>query len=115
MRKGIILVFILAVPVHAKQIVFDIPDKEITIVEHDVINAEAWLRMAWQNKVRSCTTRIIRDEMKKSIDNKETIPAGEDAITDKFISRPDYESRQQRDTREAAEARAKREAVAASR
>jgi len=84
----------------AKQIIVDIPDRNIKIVEHDVIDFEQWIKDAANNKVSKCAERLVKEETEFSIKNNESIPAGIDAIIDKAFARPDYKSRKQRDEEE---------------
>ncbi len=84
---------------YAKQITLNIPDDEIKIVENDVLDAENWLTTAWKMKVAGCRQRMIKQEIDQSIKNQEPIPAGEDAILEKALKRPGYESRKQREKR----------------
>lgn len=85
---------------HARQITLDIPDEEIAIVENDVLDAEQWIKEAWNGKVNRCKERLIKSEIKKSVENNESLPAGEEAIVNKAFTRPDYKNRKQRDEEE---------------
>lgn len=90
--------FSLSMNVHAKTITLTIPDDEIRIVENDVPNAEQWLIEAWNGKVANCKSRIIKEEINRSVLSNESIPAGEEAIVNKHFNRPDYKNRKDRDT-----------------
>lgn len=87
-----------------RTITLDIPDGDIKIVEHDVISAEDWIRNAWAGKLNNCKKRIAQEEIKKSVDASEALPAGQDAIIQKFMSRPEYKNRVERDAQEKANA-----------
>lgn len=86
--------------IQAKSVTFNIPDEEVKIVENDVLDAEEWLRNAWQGKLNKCKERLIKAEVDRSIKDGESIPAGESEIIDKAFKRPDYKSRKQRDALE---------------
>lgn len=81
----------------SKEIRWTIPDSEVAIVENDVIDAEQWIKEAWAGKVSKCKSRIIKAETAISIKGNETLPAGEDAIVNKYFSRPDYKKRKDRE------------------
>lgn len=85
--------------VEAKIIQLNIEDDDIKIVEHDVIDAEEWLLAAWKGKVSKCRERLIKKEVEESVQSQEPLPAGEDAILEKALKRPGYESRRQREDR----------------
>jgi hypothetical protein len=84
----------------AQVITLDIPDEEIRIVEDSVVNAEQWIRGAWEGKVNKCRERIVEKEVDLSIKSAEVVPAGEAAIVDKYLTRPDYKTRAVRDAEE---------------
>jgi hypothetical protein len=81
----------------AKEITLVIPDDEILIVENDVPDAVQWIKSAWVGKVANCKSRIVQAEVKLSIQSGEKLPVGEDAIALKYLQRPDYKSRAERD------------------
>jgi hypothetical protein len=97
MKKLLFLSILLTVPAEARQIVLDISDRDIAIVENYVLDAEQWIKEAWAGQVNKRSSQMIDEEIRKSIENQEAIPAGEAAIIDKALSRPDYKSRQQRE------------------
>ncbi len=101
MRRLAYLLIFLPIPLGAQQIVLDIPDSDIKIVEHDVPSAEEWIRAAWAGKLSNCRKRMVQDEIKKSITAGNSLPAGESAIIQQYMSRTDYQSRSQRDAKEA--------------
>lgn len=86
--------------IEARQIIIDIPDREITIVENDVIDAEKWLRDAWAGKVNKSKSRLIDGEIKRSIQEMTSIPTTEDGIIDKALQRPDFKLRKDRENLE---------------
>ena len=83
----------------AKRIVLEIPDEEIAIVEHDVYDAETWIKSAWEGKVSKCKERLIKQEIKTAVEKGESVPAGQDNIIKKAFSRPEYESRKKYEER----------------
>ena len=83
--------------IFAKSMTLDIPDREIKIVENDVVDAEQWIRAAWAGKVNKCRERLIKTEIDLSVKEQKAIPAGEDAIVDQHFSRPQYKNRKERD------------------
>lgn len=91
------LFYALVLNAEAKNITLSIPDKDIAIVENDVIDAEQWIKDAWKGKVEKCKERMVGAEIKRSVAENQPIPAGSDAIVDKAFARPDYKSRKQRD------------------
>lgn len=94
MKKFIfIAIFFIVGNLHARQVVLDIPDTDIKIVEHDVPDAEEWLKNAWAGKLFRCKERLAKQEVDRSLKNAETIPAGLDAVVQKAFLRPDYKSR----------------------
>lgn len=98
MRKLIIfcLAFIVS-QLHAVKITLDIPADEIAVVQNDVVDAEDWIRAAWKGKVEKCSSRIVDAETKLSIERSESIPAGQQAIVEKYLSRPGYKNRKERE------------------
>jgi len=88
---------LLASPLHARQVVLDIPDNDIKIVENDVIDAEQWIKDAWAGKLAKCKSRIIKVEVDRSVQANETLPAGDAAIIQKAFSRTDFKPRKLRD------------------
>lgn len=101
-----LLVFLpLASPAFSKQIVLTIPDKDIAIVENDVVDAEQWIKDAWAGKLNKCRERMIRNEVETSLSAGETIPASKDAILNKAMNRPGFKNRKQRDAEDAARER----------
>jgi hypothetical protein len=95
--RFIILILLFSASAEARQIILDIPDRDIAIAENDVIDAEEWIRGAWDGKLNKCKERMKNAEIKKSIDSQEGIPAGLEAIIDKHLARPGYQSRKTRD------------------
>lgn len=82
---------------YAKKITLDIPDKDIQVVENDVMDAEEWIRNAWNGKLNKCKERLIKQEVDTSIKNGEVIPSNENEIIDKALSRPNYKNRKERE------------------
>ncbi|HUV26993.1 MAG TPA: hypothetical protein VMW34_06470 [Anaerolineales bacterium] len=74
-----------------------IDDSEIKIVENDVIDAFEWLEGAWNGKVSSCESRIIDQEVIKSIENGEQIPILKEDIVQKYFDRPGYKNRKDKE------------------
>lgn len=102
MRYYFTLILLLAPSVScAKQIVLDPKDQDIAIVENDVIDADEWVRTMWAGKLARCKERIIQAEIKKSIEEGSPIPSTEDEIIKKYLSRPEYKNRKDRDAQEA--------------
>jgi len=97
MRKLFFIFFFLPSVLYAKQVAFDIPDNDIKIVENDVFDAIEWLENAWKGKVESCGDRIVKEELNLSITNNESLPAGKDAIIEKYFNRPGYKSRKEKE------------------
>lgn len=102
MKRLLITSLLLTSPfiVNAKVITLNIPDSDIAIVENDVENAEEWIRAAWAGKVNKCKERIVKAEIQLSISKGEALPAGETAIVQKYLTRPDYKNRVERDAAE---------------
>ena len=94
--KKILFVLIFAPSISfARQVTIEIPDSEIAIVEDSVIDAVKWLESAWKGKVENCKDRIVNKEVELSIKGNESLPAGKDAIINKYLTRPDYKSRKE--------------------
>lgn len=102
MKKLLFLSLLISPSVFAKQIILDIPDKDIKIVETDIPDAEEWVRSLWSNKLKNCSSRIIESETKRSRIEVQSIPAGDAAIIDKAFARPDYKSRKEQEINDAA-------------
>ena len=94
MKKFIILILFCS-PVQAKVITLDIPDTDIAIIEHDVVDAEQWIKDAVAGKLAKCKERLLKKEIETSVKNGETLPAGEVAIIQKAFDRPEYKSRKE--------------------
>lgn len=95
------VVFLSGQKSYAKKIILDIPDDEIKIVEHDVVDAEQWIKGAWAGKVNNCKGRLAKEERERSIkEGAQMIPASDDGLVQKAMARPDLESRKERDLRE---------------
>lgn len=77
----------------ARQIVLDIPDNDLAIVEHDVIDAETWIKAAWDGKLNASKKRIKKETIDDVVKNGGSLPAGDNAIIQQFMSKPDYKSR----------------------
>jgi hypothetical protein len=95
--KKILVALLFVSPLQAKTITLEIPDQDIKIVENDVIDAEQWIREAWAGKLNKCKERLLNQEIKRSVDVGESLPAGDTAIIQKAFNRTDYESRKARD------------------
>lgn len=83
----------------AKTITIEIPDQDIAIIESIVPDTEEWIQNAVDGKLNACRKRIIKREIGLSVKKKETLPAGEDAIIQKYLNRPDGDKRGFRDQR----------------
>lgn len=101
MLKKLLLILspclLLSMVVKAKTVTLNLPDDEVAIVENDVPDAVQWIKDAWAGKVNNCKGRMVKEEIDLSVKNGEAIPAGEDAIIQKHMSRPGYKNRKQRD------------------
>jgi hypothetical protein len=97
MKKLLVLVIFCAVNVQARTITLEIPDNDIKIVENDVLDAEQWIKDAWLGKLNSCKQRIVKQEIDRSVQARESIPAGETAIVNKAFNRTDYKNRKARE------------------
>ncbi len=100
MKKLLFLCLLITIQVEAKTITLTIPDSDIKVVEHDVLDAEQWIRDAWAGKLNKCKQRLINQEIEKSMNESSALPAGEAAVIQKALNRPGYENRKQRDARE---------------
>lgn len=108
MKKTIFILFLFfAVDVHARQIILEVPDSDIKIVEHDILDAETWIREMWENKVGKCKKRLVQQEVERSVKEADSLPAGEDAIVEKAFERKDYMSRKDAEEKDAKEKEAK--------
>lgn len=106
MEKLIILILLtlsMTGAANAKVITLNIPDRDISIVENDVVDAEQWIREAWANKLIRCKQRLAEAEIVRSRKESQPIPAGDDAIIQKAFDRPDYKSRKEREAEREAE------------
>lgn len=74
-----------------------VPDSEVDIVQTDVISAQQWLLNAWKGKVARSRERIIRREVDKSLSEGTAIPDTEEGIIDKYLERPDYQTREEKE------------------
>lgn len=97
MKKLLVLILFCAVNVQARTVTLEIPDNDIKIVENDVVDAEQWIKEAWLGKLNACKKRMVKQEIDRSVQGRESIPAGETAIVTKAFNRPDYKSRKQRE------------------
>jgi len=97
MKKLIFALLLIAGTVQARQIILDIPDNDIKIVENDIVDAEQWIRSAWNGKLNKCKERLVNQEVARSVKDSEPLPAGDTAIVQKAFTRPDYKNRKDRD------------------
>ncbi len=74
---------------------YDAVDKKV--VETYVYDAPTWLQEAWNMKAANRRQEFIKAEVDRSIRDREQIPAGEAAIIEKALKRPDYKSRKERE------------------
>ena len=97
MKYLLILIFLIPVTAHARRICIDVPDADIVVMEDIVVDSREWIVAAVKGKIASCKERVVNKEIKQSIENDEALPAGRDAIIQKYLSRPDYKNRRQRE------------------
>ncbi len=99
MKRTFILTLLIMTPflAHSKSVCVDANPTDIAIVETYVPDAQKWLQEAWKGKVHKRKETMIKEEVDRSIQNSEVIPAGDDAIIHKAMTRPDYKTRKQRD------------------
>ena len=95
--KKLLLALLFVSPVQAKTITLNIPDNDLKVVENDVIDAEQWIRDAWNGKFNKCKDRLIKQEVDRSLQEGTAIPSTSDAIIQKAFSRLDYKPRKDRD------------------
>lgn len=78
-----------------------VPDREVKIVEDNVISAEQWLKDAWAGKVNNSKSHTAEREKQRLIKlGAYSVPAKEDDLVDSAFSQPDYKNRKQRDEEE---------------
>lgn len=100
MKRSIIFLILIGTPffpAHCKNICVDADQSDIAIVETYVTDSKDWLQTAWTQKVANRKQQMIREEVDRSISNSEALPAGDDKIIKKAMSRVDYKTRKQRD------------------
>lgn len=74
----------------------DVDQREIDRIEDIVNDHKVWLREAWDGKLHDAEETIIQKELDQSIRDNETLPAGRDAIINKYMNRPGYQKRKDR-------------------
>lgn len=97
MKRIIFLFVFMAVSAQAETLRIDIPDGWRVVVEDSVISLDDWAMQAIESKYESCADRIMRKEVSVSIEQIETLPAGRDAIIQKYLNRPGYENRKEKE------------------
>ncbi len=91
------LVLLLAVSAKAEIISIDIPDEWRSTIEYSIPDLDVWIYTMVSEKYGNTQELIVGKEVKKSMEGNEGMPAGQDAIVQKYKNRPDYKSRKQRD------------------
>lgn len=92
-----------------KRIVIDLTDAEVTVLQHDLLDIDQWVRNAITGKVTACTKRLA-DEARRVLEADPavtTMPAKPAALIAEYLKRPDYKNRVQRGAEEEAKRKAK--------
>ena len=94
MKISFLILMLMASTAHARQIILEVPDRQLNIVENDVVDAEQWIRDAWNGKFNKCKSRLAakeREQLIKEADGRAVvIPESEDVLADQAIARPDF-------------------------
>jgi hypothetical protein len=88
--KKLIMFFapcLMASIVFAEWCTSEIPKEDIAIVETSVMDAEEWIRTAWNKKVADRKEAIIKEEIQDSLQNDRAIPAKKEDILKNAVKR----------------------------
>lgn len=74
---------------------FVVSDKDVEMINAvlEQETAQEWIQKAWVGKADAASKRIIKAETDLSIKGNETLPAGKQAIIDKYLNRSEIKSK----------------------
>ena len=73
---------------------------EETVLKHDLLDIQDWVKRAIDGKVNNCKKRMITEwtPILMDDDSVDSIPADEDKLIELIVARSDYKSRADRDS-----------------
>lgn len=76
-------------------LVVEISDADLAIVEHVVVEAQAWLAAAMAGKIAACKSRMAAEAMSVLSDDAavDAMPASTDGLIAALQARPNYKNR----------------------
>ena len=82
-----------------KTIQIEISELEEKILQHDLLDVQAWIQSAINGKIDSVKTRLLKEAQEKLFNDPEieSIPATEEACLELYFSRSYYKNRQARE------------------